>query len=80
MSEKNDEPSVLGAGCGLAPMPTEADCKAAWRAIYMATMMKHAGLDEIDAKGCYDAGSGDYDFNDDPEKAALEDMEYWSNE
>lgn len=74
MSNETDEPSVMGAGCGLSPMPTADDRKAAWRAIYMATLMKHAGLDEIAAKDCYDAGSDDYDFTDDPEQAALEEI------
>ena len=70
----------MGAGGGPAPMPTEADRIKAWRRIYMDTMKKHAGLDEIAANDCYDAGSGDYDFTDDPEQAALEEMEYWTDD
>lgn len=73
------EPAVLGAGDGPAPMPTEEGRKAAWRAIYIATMVKHAGLTEQEAADCYAAGD-DYDLTEDPEQSALDEMTYWSDD
>jgi hypothetical protein len=78
VNAENDEPSVLGAGCGVAPMPTEDERKAAWRAIYIATMVKHAGLTEQEATDCCDAG--DCDLTDDPEQAALSELSYWDDD
>lgn len=53
-----DEPSVLGAGCGLAPMPTEADLRDA--AAYFrkeadaeASLLREGGGSRI-AKGQYE--------------------------
>jgi hypothetical protein len=60
-------------------MPTEDDHKAAWRRIYMDTMIKHAGLTEEQAAECYAAGD-DYDLNEDPEQSALDEMTYWDDD
>jgi hypothetical protein len=78
-SNEPDEPSVLGAGDGPAPMPTEADHKAAWRRIYMDTMIKHAGLTEDQAVDCFNAVD-DYDYTEDPEQSAMDEMTYWSDD
>ena len=73
-SDAAGSPSVIGGHVSLAPD------KAAWRRIYMDTMIKHAGLDEEQAADAFAAGESDYDYSEDPEQAALDEMSYWDDD
>lgn len=68
--EADDDPSVMGAGCGMAPMPTLEDGQAAFRELYIARMVVR-GIDKEDAERCFDAVGFDpkygFDITDDPE-------------
>ena len=73
----DDEPSVMGAGCGLAPMPTESDRREAYKQLYVGRMVAR-GIDQRDAEACFEAGDIDYDTN--PEDAADDELSYWSDD
>lgn len=73
----DDEPSVMGAGAGTPPMPTEADRLRAYKSLYVARMVA-CGIHEEDASACFDAGDVDYDT--DPETAADDELSYWDND
>ena len=68
-----EAPSVQGAGAS-------ALARAVWRRIYMDTMIKHAELTEEQAADFYDTCLGDHDFTDDPEQAAISEIEYWDDD
>lgn len=72
--DDGDSPSVIGGHVSLMPD------KAAWRRIYMDTMIKHAGLDEEQASDAFAAGESDYDYSEDPEQSALDEMSYWDDD
>lgn len=73
----DDEPSLMGAGAGLPPMPTEADRREAYKQLYVARMVSR-GINSQDASDCFDAGEVDYDT--DPQTAADDEMSYWDND
>lgn len=73
----DDEPSVMGAGDGLQPMPTQAEAEAVWRAAYVARMVER-GIHVQDAQACCDAG--DAVLTDDPVDAADAELEYWQTD
>ena len=76
-TDPDDEPSVMGAGCGRSPMPTRADAESVWRAAYVARMVER-GIDVDDARACCNAGS--VSLSDDPVEAADAELEYWKND
>lgn len=73
----DDEPSVMGAGAGLSPMPLPADAEAVWRAAYVARMVER-GVCVEDAQACCDAGPAV--LSDDPGEAADAELEYWNTD
>jgi hypothetical protein len=73
----DDEPSVMGAGCGLPSMPTQAEVEAVWRAAYVARMVER-GVHVNDATACCDAGPAV--LSDDPAEAADAELEYWESD
>jgi hypothetical protein len=75
--EKEEEPAVMGAGCGLSPMPTKAEAEAVWRAAYVARMVER-GIDLRDAQACCSAG--DADLSTDPAEAADSELDYWTTD
>ena len=74
----NDELSVLGAGDGVAPMPTREEAEAAWRKAFAARMVEVGALDQESADAC--AAAGDVDLSEDPAVAADAEMEYWDSD
>jgi len=48
-----------------------------WHTRYMARLMEKAGLDEKAARVVLEAGMGEFDYTDDPEWAADEELSYW---
>lgn len=74
-----EEPSVIGAGCGVAPMPTEEDRKAAWKALYVAEFVK-VGLDAETAASWFDELDWDEVKDQAPEDLAADEMEYWTDD
>lgn len=72
-----EEPSVLGAGGGIAPLPTKAEAEAAWRRGYVARMVER-GIHADDAQSCCDAG--DVDLSTNPAAAADDQLEYWDGD
>lgn len=72
-----EEPSVLGAGGGVAPLPTKAEAEAAWRRGYVARMVER-GIHPDDAQSCCDAG--DVDLSTNPADAADDQLEYWNSD
>ena len=73
----DDDPPVLGAGCGLPPMPTE---KEAWMAKYVIHMVVEHGIDAEDAWACCRSGEYDHDYSSDPRDAAEDEMSYWDDD
>lgn len=73
----DDEPSVIGAGDGIPPMPTEADRREAYKRLYVARMVAR-GVHVEDATACFEAGEIDYDTS--PEDAADDELSYWDND
>jgi hypothetical protein len=73
----DDEPSVMGAGAAMPPMPTEADRLEAYKRLYVARMVAR-GLNQEEAAACFDAGDVDYDTS--PEDAADDELSYWDND
>jgi hypothetical protein len=74
MGMSDEELSVMGAGSGLPPMPTEADRREAYKRLYVSRMVAR-GIDQEDAEASFDAGEVDYDV--DPESAADDELSYW---
>lgn len=73
----DDEPSVMGAGGGVSPMPSRADAEAVWRRLYVDRMVER-GVDRENAQACCDAGEVDLSVN--PADAADEELSYWEND
>lgn len=73
----DDSPSIIGAGCGSAPMPTKAEAEAIWRRRYVDRMVER-GVDRADAQACCDAG--DVDLSISPADAADDELQYWEND
>jgi hypothetical protein len=73
----DDEPSVMGAGDGLPPIPTEADRREAYKRLYVGRMVE-CGIDRESAEACFEAGEIDYD--EDPRDAADDELSYWDND
>jgi hypothetical protein len=77
--EAVEEPSVLGAGGGVAPMPTEEEMRSAYRSAYMS-YMRSQGVPEDFAVQSADAI--DWQLVKDekltPEEMAHAEMEQWS--
>lgn len=53
--------------------------KDIWHTKYKKCMMETAKLTDAEAQAALDAGMGEYDYSDDPEEAALEEMSYWTD-
>jgi hypothetical protein len=74
---REDEPSVLGGGGGLAPMPSRSEAEAVWKRAYVDRMIER-GVDRQDAQACCDAGDVDLDY--DPADAADDELSYWADD
>ncbi len=74
----DDEPSVMGAGCGISPMPTREEAEAVWRKAFAARLVEAGALDQESADEC--AAAVDVDFQQDPAEAADDEIEYWGND
>lgn len=77
MTKKIDEPSVIGAGCGLSPVPSQAEAEAIWRRLYVDRMVER-GVDREDAQACCDAGDADLTVS--PTDAADDELQYWADD
>lgn len=75
--ERTPEPSVLGAGCGVGPMPARADAERVWRERFAARLVERGILDEDAARDC--AAAGDVDLSADPSDAADDEVSYWND-
>lgn len=73
----NDEPSVMGAGCGRAPMPARSEAEAVWRRLYVDRMVER-GIDREFAQACCDAGDANLSVN--PADAADDELQYWADD
>lgn len=76
-AQEDDEPGVLGGGCGLTPVPSRAEAEAVWRQVYVDRMVAR-GVDREDAQACSDAG--DVDLTVDPADAADDELLYWGSD
>jgi hypothetical protein len=72
-----EDPSVLGAGCGVAPMPTAREAEAVWRQAYVDRMVER-GVALEDARACCEAV--DADLSESPSDAADAELEYWGSD
>ena len=72
-----DEPSVIGAGCGRSPTPGRSEAEAIWRRLYVDRMVA-CGIDRESAQACCEAGDADLSLN--PADAADDEMQYWVND
>ena len=63
----DDEPSVMGAGGGLSPMPLRSEAVAVWRRLYVDRLVER-GIDRESAQARCDAGDVDLSVN--PAEAA----------
>lgn len=73
----DDEPSVMGAGCGLPQMPSRSEAEAIWRRAYVDRMV-FRGLDREDAQACCDAS--EVDLSESPADAADDELQYWDDD
>lgn len=76
--EVDDEPSVIGAGCGRHPMPTQEDYRRAHKAEYVRLFVE-AGVPEETAAGWHDE---DWEKIKDgtPQQAYDDQVQYWEND
>lgn len=74
---RDDEPSVMGAGDGPAPMPLRSEAETVWRLAYVDRMVE-CGVDREDAQACADAG--DVDLSASPSDAADDELQYWADD
>lgn len=72
----DDEPAVMGAGCGNPPRPTQ---KEEWMATYVLRMIEH-GIDAEGAWALCRSGENDNDYTEDPRDAADDEMSYWTDD
>lgn len=77
MSEQDNEPSVMGAGCGPAPMPSRSEAETVWRRLYVERMVER-GIDRADAEAC--CAAGDVDLSVSPADAADDELQYWEDD
>jgi len=78
--EVDDEPPFMGAGCGLAPMPTEADRRNAWRSLFVEYAVATGLLEQSHAEELYEAGRDDWDYDLTPAQAFDEEFIYWGDD
>jgi hypothetical protein len=76
---EDESPSVLGAGCGKPPMPTEADRKEAFLLLWIERFVE-LGVPEHVARAEFDAAPWDDIKDMDPALAADTAMEVWDVE
>lgn len=76
IDRQDDEPPVIGAGCGLAPLPTERE---RWMAAYVARMVE-LGIEPDDAWWLCQSASDHLNYESDPRIAAEEDMVIWEDD
>jgi len=74
----DDEPSVLGAGCGVSSMPTRLDAERAWQEAFAARLVARGALDFEAATAC--AAARDVDLSESPATAADDEMECWDGD
>jgi hypothetical protein len=79
ISTEEESPSVLGAGCGVAPMPTEAEHKEAFLLFWIARF-EELGVPEHVARAEFEAAPWDDIKDMDPALAADTAMEVWDVE
>lgn len=77
MPDCDDDPSVMGAGGGLSPMPSRSEAEAVWRRAYVDRMVER-GIDRKSAQACCDAGDADLSSN--PADAADDELQYWTDD
>lgn len=53
--------------------------KMEWKKKYKQTLIDHTHISKKFAEEYYQAGLENYDFNDCPEIAAMEDLSYWTS-
>ncbi len=49
-----------------------------WHRRYISRLMNIAGVTLFQAENCLHAGLGEYDYDDDPEDSADDEMSYWT--
>lgn len=74
------EPPVMGADCGLQPLPTQADRRAAWRNEFVRAAVDSGALEEQHAQELFEAGADDWDYDMTPADALAEELSYWDND
>lgn len=72
-----DDPSVLGAGCGVTPLPTKEQAEKVWREAFAARLV-FLGVDCESAAACANANGADLSVN--PSDAADYEISYWDND
>ncbi len=80
MNTNIDEPSVIGAGCGLSPMPTETDRREAWGREFVLHAVSTGTLEEQHAMQLFEAGRDEWDYSMTPAEAFAEELSYWSDD
>jgi hypothetical protein len=74
----DESPSVLGAGCGLPPMPTQEDFRAAHKSEYVRLFVE-VGVPAETAAGWHDEGwEGLKDRT--PQECFDDETEHWEGE
>lgn len=77
-AREEDEPSVMGAGCGLSAPPTRDEAETVWRRAFAARLMERGLLDQAAADAC--AAASEVDLSENPSDAADEEITYWDGE
>lgn len=79
----DDEPSVLGAGFGRTPMPTEADYRAAYERQWKAHFKAQIDCTDEFAQSAWNAVTfeeHENGFAGDPKGSVDEELSYWSDD
>jgi len=77
-NDECEEPSVMGAGCGLPPMPTQEDYRAAHKLVYVQLFVD-VGVPEEVAAGWHDENWDDIKDGT-PQQAFNDEVQYWEND
>lgn len=74
----DDDPSVIGGASDPPPMPTEEERrKFEWGARFVKNTVTLGVLDQSSAESLFLAGIDDWDYEQSPEDALRDEMEYW---
>lgn len=77
---QDDEPAVLGCGCGIGAMPTDAERREVWGRVFVRHAVDSGVLEKEHAEELFKAGADEWDYSMTPADALAEEISYWDND